>query len=408
MSTSKTPKRVVPAVSRKRKAAGGSGPLTLAQAREIAGVMPESSAAATPPAPAAGVATKARRAAAPRRAPAGTGQSKSASGLAASIEATPATVAMERRNLKKREREQRKQRTRDYKATLELLQKHGVKGLPVSVPAQAPQRADAKTTRRRAPSFASNVTRSGPLRVLAEGDSWFEYPFPFFGGGLVPRLEDRLGVPILNLAKAGDETRFMLGVEQRQLIARHLNEGCTDGTPWELMLFSGGGNDIAAQPLAFWLRDFKAGVPPASLLNQPRFKSALDLVRAAYEDLIEIRNQHSPGTHLVFHGYDFAIPDGRGICGIGPWLKPAFDVRGFPADLVVSTKVVREMLTQLATLLKSLAAQPGVSFIDAQGTLTADKASWHNELHPSKSGFNQIADKFHAAIKLLFPGRVVA
>lgn len=176
MSTSKTPKRVVPAVSRKRKAAGGSGPLTLAQAREIAGVMPESSAAATPPAPAAGVATKARRAAAPRRALAGTGQSKSASGLAASIEATPATVAMERRNLKKREREQRKQRTRDYKATLELLQKHGVKGLPVSVPAQAPQRADAKTTRRRAPSFASNVTRSGPLRVLAEGDSWFEYP----------------------------------------------------------------------------------------------------------------------------------------------------------------------------------------------------------------------------------------
>lgn len=408
MSTSKTPKRVVPTALKKRKAPGSTGPLTLAQAREIAGVTPESSAVAPPPAPAAGIAAKARRAAAPRRAPAGAGTSRSASVLAASVEATPATLAIERRSLKKREREQRKQRTRDYKATLELLQKHGVKGLPAAAPAQVPKRAAAKTTRRRARSVAPEKARSGPLRILAEGDSWFDYPVPFFGGGLVPRLEDRLGVPILNLAKAGDETRFMLGVEQRQLIARHLDEGCTDGTPWELMLFSGGGNDIAAQPLALWLRDFKAGVPPASLLNQPRFKSALDLVRAAYEDLIEIRDQHSPGTHLVFHGYDFGIPDGRGICGIGPWLKPAFDVRGFPADLAASTKVVREMLTQLATMLKSLASQPGVSFINAQGTLAADTASWHNELHPSKSGFNQIADKFHAAIKLLFPGRVVA
>ena len=408
MSTSKLPKRVVPVVSQKRKAPRGSGPLTLAQAREIAGVAPGSSAVATPPAPAAGIAAKARRTAAPRRAPPRTGASKSASVVAAMVEATPATVAMERRSLKKREREQSKQRTRDYKATLELLQKHGVKGLSASAPAQAPKQAVSMKARRGARSFEPKATRSGPLRVLAEGDSWFDYPVPFFGGGLVPRLEDRLGVPILNLAKAGDETRFMLGVEQRQLIARHLDDGCTDGTAWELMLFSGGGNDIAAQPLALWLRDFKAGVPPASLLNQQRFKSALDLVRAAYEDLIEIRNQHSPGTHLVFHGYDFAIPDGRGICGIGPWLKPAFDVRGFPADLVVSTQVVREMLTQLATMLKSLAAQPGVSFIEAQGTLTAGKASWHNELHPSKSGFNQIADKFHAAIKLLFPSRVVA
>ena len=108
MSTSKTFKRVVPAVAKKKKAPGGAGPLTLAQAREIAGVTPESSAAATQPAPAAGIAAKARRAAAPRRAPAGIGASKSTSVLAGSVEATPATLAMERRSLKKREREQRK------------------------------------------------------------------------------------------------------------------------------------------------------------------------------------------------------------------------------------------------------------------------------------------------------------
>jgi hypothetical protein len=243
--------------------------------------------------------------------------------------------------------------------------------------------------------------------VFAEGDSWFDYPVPFFGGGLVPRLEDRLGVPILNLAKAGDESRYMLGVEQRQLIARHLRDGCPDGTPWELMLFSGGGNDIVSNPLALWLRDFDASKPPAQLLNGPRYTNALALVAAAYEDLIEMRDLLSPETHLALHGYDFAIPDGRGICHLGPWLKPAFDLRGFPADLVASSQVVQEMLTQFAAMLKALQSHPRVTYIDAQGTLPAVLSSWHNEMHPSKGGFNQIADVFHAQIKALFPGRVV-
>ena len=272
MATTKTRKSAAPA-AKKKKVPAGTGPLTLDQARAIVGVTAE------PP----NVTAKARDRAAPRRAPRGVG--------AAAAGTTPATLAVERRKLAIREREERKRRVRDYKATLALLQSRGVKGLPVSTAPKAP--------RRRAPGAAVAVAPSGPLRVLAEGDSWFDYPVPFFGGGLVPRLEERLGVPILNLAKAGDETRFMLGVEQRQLIARHLREGCPDGTPWELMLFSGGGNDIVAQPLALWLRDFDAAMPPAQLLNQPRFTSALALVRAAYEDLIEIRDLLSPQTHLV-------------------------------------------------------------------------------------------------------------
>lgn len=371
-TTTQAKKRAVPASKSRtrapqKKRAATTGPLTLAQARAIVGARDESAAPG-----------KSSRRAPPVAAPT----------VAASANATPATVAVERRKLAIRDREERKRRLRDYKATLALLQARGVQGLP---PPQA--RAD--------------TTRSGSLRVLAEGDSWFDYPVPFFGGGLVPRLENRLGIPILNLAKAGDETRFMLGVEQRKLIARHLRDGCTDGTPWELMLFSGGGNDIVANPLALWLRDFDAGSSPAKLINQPRFTSALALIRAAYEDLIALRDALSPQTHLAFHGYDFAIPDGRGICHLGPWLKPAFDVRGFPANMTASTAVVREMLVQFAAMLKSLEARPRVTAIVTQGTLAAVPASWHNEMHPSKGGFEKIADKFHGAIKVLFAGRVL-
>jgi hypothetical protein len=26
-----------------------------------------------------------------------------------------------------------------------------------------------------------------PLQIFAEADSWFDYPVPFFGGGIIPR-----------------------------------------------------------------------------------------------------------------------------------------------------------------------------------------------------------------------------
>lgn len=393
-------KPAAPAAKNKKAPKAASGPLTLEQARAIVGVTAE------PPEPAVPAPAPKRRAATPRRASRGAGGAVAAAIETVAPTPTPATVAIERRQLEIKDRQQRKQRLRDYKATLALMQECGVKGLP-----EAPPAPTAGPKRRRGPGTpgaAAAAAASGPLRIFAEGDSWFDYPVPFFGGGLVPRLEDRLGVPILNMAKAGDETRFMLGVEQRQLIARQFRDGCPDGTPWELMLFSGGGNDIVAQPLALWVRDFNTNAPPAKLLNQARFFSALALVQAAYEDLIEIRDLLSPSTHLAFHAYDFVIPDGRGICHLGPWLKPAFDLHGFPADLVSSTAVVREMLKQFAAMLTALESHPRVTFINAQGTLPALKSSWHNEMHPSRGGFNQIADKFHVAIKTMFPGRVVA
>ncbi|MGQ0698814.1 MAG: hypothetical protein ACT4PZ_11305 [Panacagrimonas sp.] len=385
MAKSKTRKRAVSAASKqrpgaKRKAPVDTGPLTLVEARKIAGVLVEPT---KPPA-------NRRLAGSPRR-------MLRAVAAVPAVEITPVALAAQRQKLDLMEKKQRKQRVRDYKATLLLLQKRGVKDLAYEAPADE---------RRRAPGAAGGSPEKNPLRVLAEGDSWFDYPVPFFGGGLIPRLEKRLGVPILNLAKAGDETRFMLGVEQRQLIERHLKEGAPDGSPWELMLFSGGGNDVVAQPLALWLRDFSAGTPPAKLINQPRFTSALALVLAAYEDLIEIRDRYSKQTHLVFHAYDFAIPDGRGICHIGPWLKPAFDLRRFPGDRIVSTAVVQEMLEQFAKMLRAL-TKPNVTFIDAQRTLKPVPASWHNEMHPGKAGFNQIANKFHMEIKKLFPERVL-
>jgi len=308
--------------------------------------------------------------------------------------ASPEDVGAAREKLEKERREERARRVREYKDTMAIMKKRG---------ARRPRSRGAAKAKRGEPVAERDAFN--PLQIFAEGDSWFEYPVPFFGGGIIPRLENRLGVPILNLAKAGDEVRYMLGVEERTLLAKHLRRGSPAGGPWDLLLFSGGGNDIVDNPMALWVLDWNPAVPPADHIHQKRFDSAVALVRAGYEDLIALRNDLSPNTHLIFHGYDFPIPDGRGICHLGPWLKPTFDLRKFPTR-AAAQEVVKAMLQQFAVLLTSLAALPKVSFINGQGTLAPQTSSWHNELHPSKAGFGKLADIFYREIKRLFPNRV--
>jgi hypothetical protein len=308
--------------------------------------------------------------------------------------ASPIAVGIARQQLDRERREERKRRIDDYKATMDIMKRRG---------ARRPRRKSA------AKAALTDSTAKGesfvPLQIFAEGDSWFDYPVPFFGGGIIPRLETRLGVPILNLAKAGDEVRFMLGVKERTVLAGQFSAGSPSGGPWDVLLFSGGGNDFVDNPMALWVKDFDPAIPPANHINQPRFSAALALVRAGYEDLITMRDQLSPSTHLVFQGYDFALPDGRGVCFLGPWLKPTFDLRRFPTR-DAAAQVVKAMLQQFAAMLASLVA-PKVTFINGQGTLAPKPSSWANELHPAKAGFEKFADIFHSELEKLFPDRVV-
>jgi hypothetical protein len=319
---------------------------------------------------------------------------------AAAPAATPQALGLERKRLEKARQSEFDRRTREYESTMKIMKARG---------ARAPSSKPKGKGKGKAGGGAAPAAHAGgfmPLQIFAEGDSWFDYPIPFFGGGIVPRLEDELGVPILNLAKAGDEVRFMLGVAERKLLIERLTEGCPAGGPWDALLFSGGGNDIVDDPMALWVKDWNPAVPAEQHINQPRFGAALALVKAGFDDLISLRDTLSPNTHLIFHGYDFAIPDGRRACGfLGPWLKPTFELRKFP-DQAAGQAVVKAMLLQFADMLTELAKQPRVTFVNTQGTLAPKPSSWDNELHPSRNGFDLVTRKIADAIRVLFPQRV--
>jgi hypothetical protein len=165
-----------------------------------------------------------------------------------------------------------------------------------------------------------------PLRILAEGDSWFKYPIGSglhpFQDGVIFQLHRLLGYRIDNMAQPGEEVRQMLGLGLREEIIQRLTDPRIN---YDALLFSGGGNDIVGDQFCIWLKDTPPVVPPPKMLNEAAVSSALALLEAEFLELIDIRNSTSPGTVIFVNCYDFPAVTGIPVCNQGPWLKPSLD-----------------------------------------------------------------------------------
>jgi hypothetical protein len=271
-------------------------------------------------------------------------------------------------------------------------------------------RDDARQGR---PRDAGSSVRTRSVRLVAEGDSWFDFPPhglpPISTGGTIMELSRelsrRLGrtVPTYNMANAGDEVRHILGVDSRRRLVEVMSS--PRDRP-DALLFSGGGNDIVGEPMVLWLRD-RDGSRAGDAVNPERFRAVLDLVMAGYEDLREIRDRRAPECVLFVHAYDRAIPSGRGVCGFGPWLRPALDARGW-REPALARAAVQAMLEAFRERLQDFARadRSGRTVLVRTHALLEDN-EWNDELHPSRSGFKKVARQFAEALLERFPGMTV-
>jgi hypothetical protein len=258
--------------------------------------------------------------------------------------------------------------------------------------------------------------QAGALNLLAEGDSWFDYPIhappPQTQSDILAQIPLRaapgLAPTILKLADLGDVTSQMLGVAQR----RRMREMLTSAQhgPFDAILFSGGGNDLCGDQFRLWLNDAgEVGNVVSRAINRAALGHALALVRIAYEDLIRLRDAVAPGVPIFVHGYDKGRPTGVGVCGVGPWLRPSLEDRGWvrsDAEIGRGAAIVEDMLALFDALLDELAVPANnVVKVPTLGALTAP-GQWDNELHPTYNGFTVIADRFVAALRGRFPGRI--
>lgn len=279
--------------------------------------------------------------------------------------------------------------------------------LRASIDADKRQRILAHQLARSAALRMAAVAGGGTTRLnlIAQGDSWFDYPLPLLDpSDVIAHLKHLPGMAptVLDLAHHGEAMEDMLGVAKLHTFIAQLQDPASG--PFDAILFSGGGNDLAGNQFRLWLQDVPGDMDPAKGLDAARVACVLGVIKAGYEDLVVARDRHAPHAPIFAHDYDFAIPDGRGVCNTGPWLKPGLDDRGWISQQA-GAAIVKQLLQEFAAMLDGFEASvPNFVHVRTQGTLRP--AQWANELHPTPDGFAAIAGKFVETLQLRFPGRV--
>ena len=274
---------------------------------------------------------------------------------------------------------------------------------------------------RRKSALAAATRRPKRGLLIAEGDSWFDYPFYDVLG-----LLEADGYEVESVAHRGDTledmahdpgqverlTRAFEKVQQRDLKPRAI-------------LLSGGGNDIAGDDFAILINHANSGLP---VLNTTVADGVIrERLRTAMASLVGVVTRLSEShfgerARVVLHGYDYPIPDGRGWLGgawvlPGPWLDPGFRRKGHAAEkaqdrngvLEANARVLRDLIDRYNVMLSGLvsdldsAGLAHVRYVDLRGTLSAAlpsgyKADWGNELHPTQPGFAKVTARIAAAL----------
>lgn len=275
---------------------------------------------------------------------------------------------------------------------------------------KAPARKSmAKKAAAKTGAVAATAASRGVL--VAEGDSWFDYPFY----DVLQKLDDDHGWDIEHVAHRGDSVESM-AYDGGQLddFVRAIERVVRRGQTPHAILVSGGGNDVAGDAFAMLLNHrsspmfgLNAAVVEGVLATRVRvaYTTVLAAVTATCDTLLGTR------VPILLHGYDYPVPDGRGVLGgwgwlPGPWLEPGFREKGYD-DIVERIGIARDLIDRFYAMLATVVATPAfghVQLIDLRNTLSTDLANsryrdwWGNEMHPTRQGFGRVADRFDAAL----------
>jgi len=257
--------------------------------------------------------------------------------------------------------------------------------------------------------------------VIAEGDSWFDYPFV----DVLELLEDDHGFRVESVAHKGDTVEQMAYDDaQFKQLQRSFEHLAQDGKVPRAILLSGGGNDIAGTEFGVLLNHAKSGLPPindkvAEGVMDERLRFATGYLISTVTKLAQDFFGHK--VPVLIHGYAYPVPDGRGYLGgfwvlPGPWLKPGFQEKGYfvnddAAELANCRDLMKDLIDRFNDVQASIAGSPKfehVMYVDLRQLLSnelprAYKQSWANELHPTEAGFQTVAKSFSDALMTL-PG----
>jgi len=249
--------------------------------------------------------------------------------------------------------------------------------------------------------------------LIAEGDSWFDYP----GDDILKILEDKHGWEVRSVAHYGDDLEDMAyNPNQLDSLLRSIEWAKFHDQEPVAILLSGGGNDIAGPEFKALLDHAKSAEPGINdaILDEivsSRLKNSYVYLIASVNRVSQLH--FGRDLPILLHGYDYPVPDGRGFAGgwgilPGPWLKPTFFAKGFyeqAENIVTMSAIIDRFDSMLADLVQVPGFADFLHFVDLRGTLPTSASLyqdwWANEMHPTPAGFRAIAQKFAATLEEL-------
>lgn len=239
--------------------------------------------------------------------------------------------------------------------------------------------------------------------LIAEGDSWFDYP----GTDILNSLHQS-AYDVESVARAGDRIEMMaFGRGQLDRFAAAVEKVIGNGHTPKAILLSGGGNDIAGSEFAFLINH--AGSPRQGFNDsvvrgviEERARDAYIWIIRTITDLCQKMLKQK--IRIILHGYGYPIPDGDGVLGgwgplPGPWLRPGFIEKGFD-NLAENTAMMKSLMDRFNNMVQGVAGEfAHVRYVNLRPLLPATKTLWANELHPKEKGFKLAAAEFEKAIE---------
>jgi hypothetical protein len=279
--------------------------------------------------------------------------------------------------------------------------------------------------------------------ILAEGDSWFE--FPVFIKDIIDFLSKRKDYAIYSLAYGGDWLSNIM--YQGEYI-----EGLPVHTP-DAFLISGGGNDmIGGNRLTTMLvnpvRERNKLITPSSdyiqyvnsritnsekaneILEGKRyltgeFTSLINVIRLQYELMFSNIISKYPDLIIITQGYDCAVPSAALHFGFNPlywhqpllnyltnnghWLFESFMMKAI-ADPALQAMIIKTMIFDFNEMLIKIATKPdyrNVFHIDCRGACRNNN-DWYDELHPKSRIFKRIAKLYQDCIDHKTTSKVIS
>lgn len=260
--------------------------------------------------------------------------------------------------------------------------------------------------------------RTDRLNVLSEGDSWFAYPPNWVFNSKPANLIDFISAwtgskaNFMRMESNGDEAVDILSGAQKHRLVDMIrwHETSKKGRPIDLLLFSGGGNDLVGEnDFERFLRPYEKGFSAQQCVNMARLRRKSAQIGLAYHELADIRDHYSPQTVIMTHTYDYPYPSLTGAVLLGgliktqAWMKRFMDDPKIKIPAKLQADVVKIFMDEVGKVIREVGKERRKFIVvDTLKTLKGEKA-WLNEIHPTKEGFHKLASKIWAEMKAKFP-----